>query len=479
MTSKPGPDHGKFPVLHVGCSIEGCDRDHYGKTWCNMHYQRWYKNGHPLATKVIRDDEVARAECHIEKTETCWLWTGTTSRGYGCASVSGRMMPAHRWVYSLFRGPIPEGMTLDHECHNRDLSCPGGDSCLHRRCVNPDHMAVRTQRENSRASRTRLRRAMAKAACLAVSLSILTAVLSGVQPKQALASTSDFSCPVPGSTFIDSWHAPRVGHLHVGTDLMAPDGTPIVAPEAGTYRPYSPESFYLDGDSGTEWFGTHLQEHVAPAGRVEQGQTIALVGHTGNASASAPHLHIEQRPRHGEPVNPYPAMFAACFAPTPTLREAAARSPESGGWADSLTWPYSVIEVQREWNRHHVKNIDRPTATALRNYLQAVVEQRLGAYLFALWLQALPVGSQYHDRAPLPAIRACESGGNYSAVSASGTYRGAYQFDRQTWNGVAGRHRPALVGVDPASASVEAQDHMAWMLYTERGTSPWPVCGSR
>src|ERR671914_175423 len=51
------------------------------------------------------------------------------------------------------------------------------------------------------------------------------------------------------------------------------------------------------------------------------------------------------------------------------------------------------------------------------------------------------------------ALRQCESGGNYGAVSASGQYRGAYQFDRQTWNGVASRHNPALVGTDPAAAA--------------------------
>ena len=78
----------------------------------------------------------------------------------------------------------------------------------------------------------------------------------------------------------------------------------------------------------------------------------------------------------------------------------------------------------------------------------------------------------------LASIRACESGGNYGAVSSSGSYRGAYQFDRQTWNGVAQRHNPALVGQDPAAAAPADQDAMASALMSERGTSPWPVCGN-
>ena len=77
----------------------------------------------------------------------------------------------------------------------------------------------------------------------------------------------------------------------------------------------------------------------------------------------------------------------------------------------------------------------------------------------------------------LASIRACESGGNYGAVSSSGQYRGAYQFDRQTWNGVAARHAPSLVGQDPAAAAPADQDAMASALMSERGSSPWPVCG--
>ncbi len=71
----------------------------------------------------------------------------------------------------------------------------------------------------------------------------------------------------------------------------------------------------------------------------------------------------------------------------------------------------------------------------------------------------------------LAAIRACESGGDYSAVSSSGTYRGAYQFDQATWEAMGGSG-------DPAAASPAEQDMRAQMLYEQSGSSPWPVCGS-
>jgi hypothetical protein len=75
------------------------------------------------------------------------------------------------------------------------------------------------------------------------------------------------------------------------------------------------------------------------------------------------------------------------------------------------------------------------------------------------------------------ALRECESGGDYTITNPSGKYRGAYQFDRSTWNSVAGRHDPSLVGVDPAAASPADQDAMALALYVERGAQPWPHCG--
>jgi hypothetical protein len=79
--------------------------------------------------------------------------------------------------------------------------------------------------------------------------------------------------------------------------------------------------------------------------------------------------------------------------------------------------------------------------------------------------------------AALAQLRACESGGDYTIVSYGGWYRGAYQFDQETWDSVASRWQPALVGIDPAQSSPSDQDAMARALYAERGWSPWPACG--
>jgi hypothetical protein len=71
----------------------------------------------------------------------------------------------------------------------------------------------------------------------------------------------------------------------------------------------------------------------------------------------------------------------------------------------------------------------------------------------------------------LQSIAACESGGNPSAVSANGAYRGKYQFSTSTWAAVGGSG-------DPAAAPEAEQDRRAAILYARSGAGQWPVCGS-
>jgi len=69
----------------------------------------------------------------------------------------------------------------------------------------------------------------------------------------------------------------------------------------------------------------------------------------------------------------------------------------------------------------------------------------------------------------LRAIAECESGGDPTAVSSDGTYRGKYQFSRPTWRSVGGTG-------DPADATESEQDRRAVKLYRAEGTAPWPNC---
>lgn len=73
----------------------------------------------------------------VNKTDTCWLWTGSTRNpnGYGAVKIDGKVVSVHRLFYSKYKGHIPEKMLVSHTCDNK-------------LCVNPDHLILITAKEN-------------------------------------------------------------------------------------------------------------------------------------------------------------------------------------------------------------------------------------------------------------------------------------------------------------------------------------------
>lgn len=92
----------------------------------------------------------------------CWTWGKAKSHGYGVFTNGYKTYRAHVVSYEKFNGEIPEGLVVDHDCHNQDQTCEGGDSCAHRACCNPDHLILETRGGNVSKGRATLTNAVAK-----------------------------------------------------------------------------------------------------------------------------------------------------------------------------------------------------------------------------------------------------------------------------------------------------------------------------
>jgi murein DD-endopeptidase MepM/ murein hydrolase activator NlpD len=115
----------------------------------------------------------------------------------------------------------------------------------------------------------------------------------------------------------------RPGHKHQGQDILAAEGTPIVAPRGGTitWRAFQAKGagYYLVLDPVMEPYNyvfMHLQARsllVKLGDRVRTGQLLANVGATGTTSGAS-HLHFEvwNGPwfKGGVPIDPLPILLA-------------------------------------------------------------------------------------------------------------------------------------------------------------------------
>ena len=151
------------------------------------------------------------------------------------------------------------------------------------------------------------------------------AIAEGVQ-----VGPAGLAIPVAGvkaGQLSDTFTQARAGgaRLHDAIDIMADEGTPVIAAADGTVE----KLFYSEGGGGITayvrspdqrwiYYYAHLQSYapgLTEGQKVRRGQMIGRVGQTGNANPGGPHLHFainQMRPgekwHQGTPINPYPLL---------------------------------------------------------------------------------------------------------------------------------------------------------------------------
>ena len=134
------------------CTIDGCENPLLWSGLCRKHLARRERHGDPN-TIMRRPSELSPEESlrwsgwdeveKIAKLGPCWEWRGTIgTNGYGEISFGDTKTRPHRVAFEVWNGPIPEGYLVRHKCDNPP-------------CINPAHLELGTDADNSRDKVTR------------------------------------------------------------------------------------------------------------------------------------------------------------------------------------------------------------------------------------------------------------------------------------------------------------------------------------
>lgn len=122
------------------CDIDGCDRKHSARGYCNRHYLAITK-GNTVRTSGVEKNLLYEGNNFLRRvdvTDGCWLWVGGKDMaGYGVTRMGKDHVKVHRLSYAYYIGWLDANLVIDHLCEVKS-------------CVNPFHLEQVARGENTR-----------------------------------------------------------------------------------------------------------------------------------------------------------------------------------------------------------------------------------------------------------------------------------------------------------------------------------------
>jgi murein DD-endopeptidase MepM/ murein hydrolase activator NlpD len=223
---------------------------------------------------------------------------------------------------------------------------------------------------------------------------------------------------------------------HHGIDLFAPRGTPVVAAAPGIVRRVGETDlggnvvWLLDPRREQSLYYAHLDRQLVNAGDVVQvGDTLGLVGNTGNARGTPPHLHFGIYRRGQGPVDPLPFIDTRRGTPVDITADTSligARVRVARGQTVMRRSPQATGDSTRALPRSAVAMVLGAAGSWLRirlpggeaGFVTASAVQRVGAPVTVV---SWPSGAVLRER-PSPGAVIVDSLGTAARLSVLGRY---------------------------------------------------------